>query len=256
MVNKLLEIHRLTKQFGGVVAVNDVSFEVNPGEIIALIGPNGAGKTTLFNLISSVIPPTSGEIRFKGERIDGKKTHELSKRGISRTFQNLQIFNHMTVLENVMLGTHIKLKTNLLSAGLRLPVIRKEDELSVKLAEDALELVGLKSYAGEIAGTLPFGLQKLLEIARAIVSEPSLILLDEPMAGLNDGESRKLALFLMELKQKGYSILFVEHDMATVMKIADRIVVIDFGKKISEGTPEEISKDPKVIAAYLGEEVY
>ncbi|MBP1157178.1 MULTISPECIES: ABC transporter ATP-binding protein [unclassified Paenibacillus] len=256
MVNKLLEIHRLTKQFGGVVAVNDVSFEVNPGEIIALIGPNGAGKTTLFNLISSVISPTSGEIRFKGERIDGKKTHELSKRGISRTFQNLQIFNHMTVLENVMLGTHIKLKTNLLSAGLRLPVVRKEDELSVKLAEEALELVGLKSYGGDIAGTLPFGLQKLLEIARAIVSEPSLILLDEPMAGLNDGESRTLALFLLELKQKGYSILFVEHDMATVMKIADRIVVIDFGKKISEGTPGEISKDPKVIAAYLGEEVF
>lgn len=255
MANPLLEIHRLTKQFGGVIAVNDVSFDVNPGEIVALIGPNGAGKTTLFNMISSVITPTSGEIRFKGERIDGKKTHELSKKGISRTFQNLQIFNHMTALENVMLGAHIKLKTNLLSAGLRLPVVRKEDELSVKLAQDALELVGLKSYAEDIAGTLPFGLQKLLEIARAIVSEPFLILLDEPMAGLNDGESHKLALFLVELKQKGYSILFVEHDMATVMKIADRIVVIDFGKKISEGTPETISKDPKVIAAYLGEEV-
>lgn len=255
MDNPILEVKGLTKHYGGVIAVEDVSFQVNEGEIVAVIGPNGAGKTTLFNMISGFIPPTKGEVWYRQERLDGRQIHELAAKGIQRTFQNLEIFETMTVLENVMLGTHVKLKTNVFSAGFRLPLVKNDDELSVNMALETLKLVGLEERKNELAGTLPYGLQKQLEIARAIVSNPSLILLDEPMAGLNDNETLKVASFIVEMKRKGYSFLFVEHDMATVMEIADRIIVVDFGKKIAEGTPSEIQKNAHVIKAYLGEEV-
>ncbi|MFS0644123.1 ABC transporter ATP-binding protein [Siminovitchia sp. 179-K 8D1 HS] len=253
-MKKLLEVKQLTKRFGGVTAVDNVDFHVNDGEIVAVIGPNGAGKTTLFNMISCFIQPTEGEVFYKGQKLTGKKINELASLGISRTFQNLQIFKSLTVLENVMMGTHVKLKTNVISAGFRLPVVRHDEELSYKLAMDTLKMVGLDHLAYETASQLSYGLQKQLEFARAIIYNPDLIMLDEPMAGLNDNETNKMAGFIKDLKSKGHSFLFVEHKMATVMELADRIVVIDFGKKIAEGTPDEIQSNEKVISAYLGQE--
>ncbi|RAK15048.1 amino acid/amide ABC transporter ATP-binding protein 1 (HAAT family) [Anoxybacillus vitaminiphilus] len=252
----LLEVKQLTKKFGGITAVDRIDFSLEEGEVVAVIGPNGAGKTTLFNMISCFIPPTSGEVIYKGERLTGRKIFELAHLGISRTFQNLQIFNNMTVLENVMMGVHVKLKTNVFSAGFRLPTVKKNEEIAYQLALDVLEMVELKDFMYKKAGNLSYGLQKQLEFARAIVYHPQLILLDEPMAGLNDAETNRMAGYIKELKKKGCSFLFVEHKMATVMELADRIIVMDFGKKIAEGTPHEIARNEKVISAYLGEEAF
>lgn len=253
-MNKFLDVKGLTKRFGGVTAVNNVSFALGEGEVMAVIGPNGAGKTTLFNMISNYISPTQGEVLYKGERLTGKKVFELAHLGISRTFQNLQIFTNMTVLENVMMGTFVQTKSNIFSAGFRLPVIKKAEEEAYRMASGALKMVGLGDLLLEKAGQLSYGQQKKLEFARAIVYNPALIMLDEPMAGLNDFETSIMAGYIKDLKKKGSSFLFVEHKMATVMEIADRIVVLDFGKKIAEGTPGEIQNNEHVISAYLGEE--
>lgn len=253
-MSNLLEVKGLTKQFGGVTAVSDVGFQVGEGEIVAVIGPNGAGKTTLFNMISCFLPPTRGEVFYKNQKLTGRKIPELAGLGISRTFQNLQIFDNMTVLENVMMGAHVKLKTNVLNAAFRLPRIRKDENYSYELALKAIKIVELEDVMFEKAGQLSYGLQKQVEFARAIVYDPELIMLDEPMAGLNDAETNRMAGYIQKMKEQGCSFLFVEHKMATVMELADRIVVIDFGLKIAEGPPEEIQKNQKVIAAYLGEE--
>jgi ABC-type branched-subunit amino acid transport system ATPase component len=250
----LLCVQNLTKSFGGVTAVHDVSFNMMPGQIVAVIGPNGAGKTTLFNMITAVLPATSGSIQFMGQEIIGKKPFQIAQMGITRTFQNLQIFGNMSVVENVMTGMHIQTKTGLLGAGFRLRHVAKEEEQMLAKSLEHLQEVGLLDKAYENAAMLPYGNQRLVEIARAASSDPKLILLDEPMAGLNPEESRELVNVILKMRNRGMTFLFVEHDMETVMSIADHIVVLDYGGKIAEGTPEQIYNDPRVIAAYLGDE--
>ncbi|OCA82789.1 ABC transporter ATP-binding protein [Pseudobacillus wudalianchiensis] len=254
MSKRLLEVKGLTKAFGGVVAVSEVDFHLNQGEIVAVIGPNGAGKTTLFNMITGVLPPTSGQVFFDGKELTGKQPYQIAEAGITRTFQNLQVFENMSVIENVMTGVHCRLKTGFLQAGLRLMGVKKEEQQAFDIAMSCLEKVGIADLAFEPAEVLPYGNQRLLEIARASASSPQLILLDEPMAGLNPQESRQLVDIIKKKREEGMSFLFVEHDMETVMGISDRIVVIDYGKKIAEGTPAEIYENEKVIAAYLGTE--
>ncbi len=250
----LLEVKGVTKRYGGVVAVSDVSLHVEQGEIVAVIGPNGAGKTTLFNMITGVIPPSEGQIFFDGEPVAGLKPHQLAARGMTRTFQNLQIFQHMTVLENVMVGRHPRMRTSLWQAAFGLPPKPAEERESRRRAMELLELVGLAGLAEQTATDLPYGKQRLVEIARALATEPRFLLLDEPAAGLNNRESAELAQLILRLRKEGVTFLFVEHDMETVMEVADRIVVLEFGQKIAEGTPREIQRNPLVIAAYLGEE--
>nr|WP_106781546.1 ABC transporter ATP-binding protein [Lysinibacillus timonensis] len=251
--NQILKVENLTKSFGGVVAVNRVSFSVTEGEIFAVIGPNGAGKSTLFNMITGVLPSSSGNIYFQDKLINRKKPYQIAKMGMTRTFQNLEVFDNMTVIENVMTGAHLTMKTNILTAGLRLPNVKKEEIRTMELALEALQAVGISDLAYEMADRLPYGSQRLLEIARAAISNPKLILLDEPMAGLNSEESRQLVEVILNMRNHGMTFLFVEHDMETVMSISDRIVVIDNGVKIGEGTPDEIYKNPQVVAAYLGD---
>lgn len=250
----LLRVSNLTKSFGGVIAVHDVSFDIYPGQITAVIGPNGAGKTTLFNMITAILPMTSGQVHFMDKNITGLKPYQIAKLGITRTFQNLQIFGNMSVVENVMTGAHTQLRTGILRSAFRPPSVIREE---VKMHDEALkqlENVGLLEYAYDEADTLPYGNQRLLEIARAAASGSRLILLDEPMAGLNPQESKKLVTIIERMRASGMTFLFVEHDMETVMSIADNIVVLDFGEKIAEGTPQEIYNNPAVIAAYLGDE--
>lgn len=250
----ILKVKNLTKKFGGVTAVNQVSFDVKEGEIFAVIGPNGAGKTTLFNMITGVLPVSAGEVFFENKKLTRKKPYQIAKAGITRTFQNLEVFSNMSVIENVMTGAHLTMKTNLLTAGLRLPSVTKEELKIMELAMECLDRVGISHLAHELSITLPYGNQRLLEIARAAASNPKLILLDEPMAGLNPEESRKLVDVILKMRADGMTFVFVEHDMETVMSISDRIVVVDNGVKIGEGTPDEIYQNPKVVAAYLGDE--
>lgn len=250
----LLEIEDVTKDFGGLRALSKVSFSVMPEEIKALIGPNGAGKTTLFNVITKSFPATSGKVKFKGEDITKVKPHDVAKRGILRTFQNLRLFGDMTVLENVVMGCHRVTRTGLLSAAFSLPEMRRTEQWVKKHAMECLRFVGLEKEAFNLTGDLPYGTQKMVELARALASEPDLLLADEPATGLNDLERDRVSELFLRLREKGLSIILVEHQMDFVMKLSHRIVVLNYGQKIAEGTPDEIQKNSEVIAAYLGVE--
>ena len=248
----LLEVKDLSIHFGGVKAVQNVTFNIESGVVYAVIGPNGAGKTTLFNLITGVYTPTAGEIRLDGEKIQGKSPNELARRGMARTFQNLQICMNMPAVENVMVGAHLRLDRNLIKAALRFPGLKKRDREMRQEAADLMAFVGLEQYVEARADSMPYGALKRLEIARALAMKPRLIFLDEPAAGLNPKETIEVDHLVRKVADSGITVVLVEHDMKMVMNLSDRILVLDYGKKLAEGTGAEIRKNPDVIAAYLG----
>ncbi|GAA4107985.1 ABC transporter ATP-binding protein [Nocardioides fonticola] len=248
----ILEVQNATLKFGGLTALNEVSFDIKEGEILGLIGPNGAGKTTCFNAMTGVYQLTSGQIRFDGQPLARMKRNKITKLGIARTFQNIRLFKAMTVLENVMVGADAHSKVSFVEALFRLPRHRRTEAESIERAKELLDLVGIKARHDELASNLSYGDQRRLEIARAMATNPKLLCLDEPAAGFNPAEKQRLMELIRKVRDNGYTVLLIEHDMRLVMGVTDRIVVLEFGRKIAEGTPEEIRDNPAVIAAYLG----
>ena len=251
----MLQVKGVTKQFGGVVANNNVTFSFEEGQIVGLIGPNGAGKSTMFNMISAIFPPTHGEIIFLGHRVDQLPTFKMTSIGISRTFQNLQVFKNMTVLENVMVGMHNETKTGMFAAALLLPRAKREERLIYDTAMEYLKFVGIENLYDHKAGSLSLGKLRLLELARALAAKPKIVLLDEIAAGLNHRETLEMSGIISKVREKGITVFVVEHDMDLVMSICDKIIVLDQGVKIAEGIPKEIQSNETVINAYLGADI-